>query len=202
MPPTTLRGHARRRRRQVSKPSPSLPWPLLPRSAAAIPTLPTIRRGPVVRRPPHPFRLRRSSRHPSRRQSPHRRRSSSRPCRNRTPAGTWITYPAPGVPCRKQPRNESPWPPAPAPALGAWGIQVGAFANLATAQAAAENARTMLPELLRTAKTELPATTPFGGKIAFRARLVGLSPAAATDACSRLSGLGLPCLTVSPRDTF
>ena len=92
--------------------------------------------------------------------------------------------------------------PAPAPALGAWGIQVGAFANLATAQAAAENARTMLPELLRTAKTELPATTPFGGKIAFRARLVGLSPAAATDACSRLSGLGLPCLTVSPRDTF
>jgi D-alanyl-D-alanine carboxypeptidase len=91
---------------------------------------------------------------------------------------------------------------APAPALGAWGIQVGAFANLATAQAAAENARTMLPELLRTAKTELPATTPFGGKIAFRARLVGLSPAAATDACSRLSGLGLPCLTVSPRDTF
>jgi D-alanyl-D-alanine carboxypeptidase len=92
--------------------------------------------------------------------------------------------------------------PAPAPALGAWGIQVGAFANLATAQAAAENARTMLPDLLRTAKTELPATTPFGGKIAFRARLVGLSPAAATDACSRLSGLGLPCLTVSPRDTF
>ncbi len=91
---------------------------------------------------------------------------------------------------------------APASAPGAWGIQVGAFASLATAQAAAESARTAVPDLLRTATTELPATTPFGGKIAFRARLVGLSPGAATSACSRLSGQGLPCMTVPPRDTY
>ena len=36
-----------------------------------------------------------------------------------------------------------------ATAVGAWGIQVGAFANLATAQAAADNARAVLPVLLR-----------------------------------------------------
>jgi D-alanyl-D-alanine carboxypeptidase len=86
---------------------------------------------------------------------------------------------------------------------GRWAIQVGAFANLGTARAAAENARSALPEILRTAKVELPATTPFGGQVAFRARLSGLSPSAATDACSRLGGRGIACITVAPpRDSF
>ncbi len=62
----------------------------------------------------------------------------------------------------------------PRSAIGAWGIQVGAFANLATAQAAADHARAALPMLLRRTKVELPATAPFGSKVAFRARLVGL----------------------------
>jgi D-alanyl-D-alanine carboxypeptidase len=89
------------------------------------------------------------------------------------------------------------------PPPGRWAIQVGAFANLATAQAAAENARSVLPELLRTAKVELPATTPFGSQVAFRARLSGLSPSAAADACSRLGGRGIACITVPPtRDSF
>jgi D-alanyl-D-alanine carboxypeptidase len=92
--------------------------------------------------------------------------------------------------------------PAPGPVLGSWGIQVGAFANLATAQAATESARSAAPELLRTATAELPATTPFGGKVAFRARLVGLTSTAAIDACSRLSGQGLSCMTVPPRNTY
>jgi D-alanyl-D-alanine carboxypeptidase len=86
----------------------------------------------------------------------------------------------------------------PGPTAGRWGIQVGAYANLATAQAAAESARAALPDALRTAKIELPATTPFGGKMAFRARLVGLPPAAASDACARLSGRGMACITVPP----
>lgn len=90
-----------------------------------------------------------------------------------------------------------------AAALGAWGIQVGAFANLATAQAAADNARAILPVLLRTTKVELPATTPFGGKVAFRARLVGLSSADATNACTQLGARGLRCMTVPPaKDEF
>jgi D-alanyl-D-alanine carboxypeptidase len=92
---------------------------------------------------------------------------------------------------------------APGPPPGHWAIQVGAFANLATAQTAAENARSDLPERLRTAKIELPATTPFGHQVAFRARLSGLSPSAAADACSRLTSLGDACITVPPSaDSF
>jgi D-alanyl-D-alanine carboxypeptidase len=84
------------------------------------------------------------------------------------------------------------------PPPGHWAIQVGAFANLGTAQAAADNARSALPELLRTAKVELPATTPLGSQVAFRARLSGLSPLAAIEACSRLGARGIACLTVPP----
>jgi len=97
-----------------------------------------------------------------------------------------------------QPAAFVPWEPS-----GRWAIQVGAFANLATAQAAAESARSVLPDLLRTAKVELPATTPFGSHVAFRARLFGLSPATAADACAHLSGRGMACITVPPpRDSF
>jgi D-alanyl-D-alanine carboxypeptidase len=87
------------------------------------------------------------------------------------------------------------------PPPGAWGIQVGAFASLSTAEAAAQSARAAAPDLLRTTKIELPATTPFGSQVAFRARLVGLSQTAAADACTRLSGHGMACLTVPPSHT-
>jgi hypothetical protein len=91
----------------------------------------------------------------------------------------------------------------PGPPPGRWSIQVGAFANLAFAQAAAENARSALPEILRTAKIELPATTPLGTQVAFQARLFGLTPSAASDACARLGSHGLPCITIPPsRDSF
>jgi len=79
-----------------------------------------------------------------------------------------------------------------------WAIQVGAFGNLATAEAAADTARAAVPELLRSARTELPPTAPLGGRVAFRARLAGLTPGVASDACMRLSQLGLPCITVPP----
>ena len=82
-------------------------------------------------------------------------------------------------------------------------IQVGAFATLSTAEAAAEAARSAAPDLLRTTNIELPATTPLGTQVAFRARLSGLSPSAAAEACARLAGRGIPCITVPPpRDTF
>jgi D-alanyl-D-alanine carboxypeptidase len=81
---------------------------------------------------------------------------------------------------------------------GYWGIQVGAFASLSTAQNAAENARMAAPDLLRTTKIVLPATTPFGSQVAFRARLLGLSQSAAVDACGRLSRQGIACITVPP----
>ncbi|HEY1411981.1 MAG TPA: SPOR domain-containing protein, partial [Rhodopila sp.] len=91
---------------------------------------------------------------------------------------------------------------APGPPPGRWAIQVGAFATLSTAQNAAENARSELPALLRTTKVELPATSPFGNRVAFRARLSGLTQAAAVDACSHLTGRGTACITVSPTRDF
>ena len=91
----------------------------------------------------------------------------------------------------------------PGPPPGRWAIQVGAFANLATAQGAAETARSAVPDILRTAKIELPATTPFGRQVAFRARLFGLSQSAAADACARLTGQGTACMIVPPpHDSF
>jgi hypothetical protein len=86
----------------------------------------------------------------------------------------------------------------PAPPPGRWAIQVGAFASLATAQSAAETARMAAPDLLRTTKVVLPATTPFGSQVAFRARLLGLSQSAAVDACGRLGSRGIACMTVPP----
>ena len=86
---------------------------------------------------------------------------------------------------------------ATAPGRG-WAIQVGAYANLSTAQAAAERARSALPDLLRTAYVELPPTTPLGTQVAFRARLAGLSALSAIDACARLGSRGVSCMTVPP----
>jgi hypothetical protein len=91
-------------------------------------------------------------------------------------------------------------PMAPPPATqGNWGIQVGAFGTLSTAEAAAQSARAAAPDLLRMTKIELPATTPFGSQIAFRSRLTGLTQSAAADACGRLSMRGIACITVPPQ---
>jgi hypothetical protein len=81
---------------------------------------------------------------------------------------------------------------------GHWAIQVGAFANLTAAQAAADRARAALPDLLRTASVELPATAPLGSQVAFRARLSGLPATVAIDACARLGARGMACMTVPP----
>jgi hypothetical protein len=82
-------------------------------------------------------------------------------------------------------------------------IQVGAFATLSMAEAAAKAAQSAAPDLLQTTKIELPATAPLGAQVAFRARLSGLSPTAAVEACSRLTRQGSACITVPPsRDTF
>ena len=66
------------------------------------------------------------------------------------------------------------------------------------AQSAAEHARQALPEVLGLAHVELPPTAPLGTQVAFMARLAGLTPHAAADACSKLNGRGVPCMTISP----
>ena len=92
---------------------------------------------------------------------------------------------------------------SPGPPPGRWMIQVGAFATLTLAEAAAKNARLVAPDLLRMTKIELPATAPLGTQVAFRARLSGLTAAAAADACSRLIGHRIKCIAVPPpRESF
>ncbi|MEJ1977490.1 MAG: SPOR domain-containing protein [Acetobacteraceae bacterium] len=88
-------------------------------------------------------------------------------------------------------------PPQPAPG-GAWAIQVGAFANPGLARAVAEGARAEAPDQLRTAAVALPPTTPFGGSVLYRARLVHLSASAASGACLHLNQRQLPCVVVQP----
>jgi hypothetical protein len=102
-----------------------------------------------------------------------------------------------------QERMAQPVAFSPGPSPGRWMIQVGAFATLSTAEAAAQRAQSMAPDLLRTTNIELPATAPLGTQVAFRARLSGLSAAAASEACARLTSQGIACITVPPaRDSF
>ena len=102
-----------------------------------------------------------------------------------------------------QERMAQPVAFAPVSSQGRWTIQVGAFATLSIAEATAKAAQSAAPDLLQTTKIELPATSPLGTQVAFRARLSGLSQAAAVEACSRLTRQGSACITVPPsRDTF
>jgi D-alanyl-D-alanine carboxypeptidase len=141
----------------------------------------------------------------------------SRPCQ--TPAAS-VVQPVSAPPAAVQPRSPPPLRYAeesrpiqeriaqpvafaPGPPPGRWMIQVGAFSTLSIAESAAEAARSAAPDVLRTAKVELPATAPLGTQVAFRARLSGLSASAAAEACSRLTGRGMACITVSPSgDSF
>lgn len=84
---------------------------------------------------------------------------------------------------------------------GRWAIQVGAYPTLPGAQSAAERARQALPDLLRRANVELPPTAPLGNQVAFRAQLTGLPAHVAADACAKLSGHGIPCMTLPPERT-
>lgn len=79
-----------------------------------------------------------------------------------------------------------------------WGIQVGAFATPELARSTAEGARRAAPQLLGAAQTRVGTTTPFGGAVLYRARLVGLGAQEAAEACARVQRQGTPCLTVAP----
>jgi D-alanyl-D-alanine carboxypeptidase len=132
----------------------------------------------------------------------------TRPCRP-PPMAPVVTQPLAPPPARTavryatevrplQERMAQPVAFAAGPPPGRWMIQVGAFATLSTAQSAADRARAAAPELLDRTKIELPATAPLGAQVAFRARLSGLSPQAAAEACGRLTGQGMACITVPP----
>ncbi len=103
----------------------------------------------------------------------------------------------PAAPARSPDR--APYRAAAAPyATPGWGIQVGAFATVELARSTAERARREAPQLLDAAQTRVGATTPFGGAVLYRARLVGIGAQEAAAACARVQRLGTPCMTIAP----
>jgi hypothetical protein len=84
------------------------------------------------------------------------------------------------------------------PGSGGWSIQIGAFSSPTLARAAATDVHDALAGLLSTAQIELLPTTPFGGKVLFRARLSNLSATVASAACTRLTAEQQPCMVVPP----
>ena len=79
-----------------------------------------------------------------------------------------------------------------------WGIQVGAFKKPEPAQQAALDAARQLSEVRqRTQVTIVPAWK--GGEPIYRARLIGLTRLAATEACRHLKTQKLNCVPVPPR---
>ncbi len=84
----------------------------------------------------------------------------------------------------------------PHPPAEEWAIQVGAFSQLSLARSVADSARAQLPAELHSADIALPATTPFGGLVLYRARLVHLSASQALVACSLLGQRQMPCVVL------
>jgi D-alanyl-D-alanine carboxypeptidase len=85
---------------------------------------------------------------------------------------------------------------APQPPGGTWAIQVGAFSSEGLARTVADGARAELPDQLSSAAISVPATTPFGGLVLYRARLINLSTKTALAACAQLNQRQLPCIVV------
>lgn len=84
-----------------------------------------------------------------------------------------------------------------ATAVGAWAVQVGAFANQGLATAAVGSARGQARIELASAKAAVSGVRQ-GGATLYRARLSGLSRDAAAQACQRLSRSRTSCMVISP----
>jgi D-alanyl-D-alanine carboxypeptidase len=113
----------------------------------------------------------------------------------------------PDRPCRALERAAVAPAPAPPAAelaeagstpLGTWAIQVGAFQSEDLARAMAQRARDQAPDLLGAAAIAAPSTTPFGGRVLYRARLTALSSTLAALSCQRLNARQMPCIVVRP----
>ena len=87
-------------------------------------------------------------------------------------------------------------PGGPAP-QGGWGVQVGAFVSENLASSATTSARGNARDVLGAARTSItPVRQPHG--VLYRARLLGLSHDAASQACDRLARARTSCMLVSP----
>ncbi len=114
------------------------------------------------------------------------------------------------------PITSTPLPPAPSqPAAArsaaiaapvrvpspAWSIQIGTFTHEGQARRAAKQALRVLPRLLATAKPAIQRLRAKSGN-RYRARLSGLSPTAARQACRLFAARNRPCLPVDARGRF
>lgn len=111
---------------------------------------------------------------------------------------------APPVPMAAPPRGaialaSAVRKPTPATSRPGWSIQVGAYADLAQARRAAAQAKRNAPTALRTAAIDVQRVGGHGRDASLlRARLSGLSPQAARDACRVLQQRRQACFTVPP----
>ncbi|MCP5433702.1 MAG: SPOR domain-containing protein [Alphaproteobacteria bacterium] len=90
-----------------------------------------------------------------------------------------------------------PWVPAlpqDAAGLGGWGVQIGAFANVTTADTSLRTAATLVPQLTMSLSGVMPYSQD--GHTLYRARFGPVSHEAAIAACTQLTSVGVSCYTV------
>jgi D-alanyl-D-alanine carboxypeptidase len=80
-----------------------------------------------------------------------------------------------------------------------WGVQVGAYSRYSPARQAAVRARQHLPFGIRESRIAVDETPSPGGKMYYRARVVGLAQSEALDACRQLKAKRMSCLVVQSR---
>jgi D-alanyl-D-alanine carboxypeptidase len=101
--------------------------------------------------------------------------------------------------------------PSPAPSVAmtsptpsrapTWSIQIGTFSRKAQARRAAKQARKALPNLLATARPAIERLRTKAGN-RYRARLSGLSPTAARQACRMFAARNRSCLPINAKGRF
>jgi len=103
------------------------------------------------------------------------------------------------LPSAPEPRAAAGAPERDAAARPGWAVQVGAYADVVQARRAAEHAMRSAPTPLRHAAVDVQRVGgPGKDANLLRARLTGLSPKAAKDACRVLKRQGQTCLVVQP----
>jgi len=128
---------------------------------------------------------------------------SSKPAapRDTTPAPRQTTAALPN----QQPPAPQQLPPQPQPdsvtpvtsGQGGWGLQVGAYSDIAAAQAALTNMASTMGDILRQSEQSLQKVTLSDGSALYRARFMGLDQNTARSACAYMVKNGHGCLVVS-----
>jgi cell division protein FtsN len=87
-------------------------------------------------------------------------------------------------------------PNQPVAATGTWGVQVGAFRSPEDSRKAVDNTRRRASDLLAGTRMQI-APISAGEETLYRAQIIGIAEAEATEVCKRLTSAGQPCIRVS-----